>query len=208
MLRPRWTLIFLLIGGISAVFLHYFSQIRGFPDEIRLVLWPADYVWSELKADVQDIPLRPLINNVGFFAFLASIQGALTGFLLDAFVASRRAALNVKVKHLRQHKHRLDPAFRRQVLDILGKYDPAGLVKSGSGRDGYEAQRDSILGRLRKMRSSSAIQKYCRQQFRKEFGWRTVRKFSQYDSLAEDIWQAYQRQHSAERHTAPVRRGL
>lgn len=208
MLRARWTVIMLLVGGISAVLLNYFRQIPGFPQDVMLVFWPAEYVWNELKIEAYGNVLRPLAENVAVFAVLASLQGALVGFLLDTFVASRRGSLDARVRGLRHTKDRMDPGFRRRVLAILGKYDPAGLAESEAGRAVYEPQMDTILVRLRKMRGASDVQKFCRQQFRRDFGGRALRGFGEYDSMAKEIWNAYRKQRSAGRGTAPARRGL
>ena len=173
-----------------------------------LVFWPAEYVWTELKNEAAGNILKPLANNVAVFACLASLEGALVGFLLDCFVASRRVSLDEKVRGLRHKKDRMEPGFRRRVLAILGKYDPAGVAKSDSGREVYGPQMDTILVKLRKMRGASDVQKLCRQQFRKDFGWRAVRGFDEYNSMAKEIWNAYRKQRSSGQRTSPVRRGL
>ncbi len=207
MRRFRWTTVLFLVGGISAILLHFISRIEGFPEKVMYVFRPADYLWHELQNEAGRGILRKIIGNIAFFGMLAAAQGALIGLILDLYKASRRLALDQRVKHLRRGTDKIDLALRRRVLEILTKYDPAGLIKLGSAQDAYTSQVDMILARLNKLRSPQSLRKFCRQRFRRELG-RHAGKFKEYDSLAKEIWTAYRRQQSFDRREEPVSKGL
>ncbi len=207
MIRFRWTTVLFLVGGISAILLHFISRVDGFPEEVMYVFLPADYLWNDLQGEVGRGILRKIIGNPAVFGMLAAAQGALIGLILDLYQSSRRLSLDQRVKHLRRGTDKIDLAVRRRVLEILTKYDPAGLIKLGSAQDAYTSQADMILARLNKLRSPQSLRKFCRQQFRRELG-RHAGKFKEYDSLAKEIWTAYQRQLSFDRHDGPVSKGL
>lgn len=207
MTRFRWTTALFLVGGISAILLHFISKVEGFPEEVMYVFLPADYLWNELQNEVRGGVLGKIISNVAVFGILAAAQGALIGLILDLYQSSRRLSLDQRVKHLRRGTDKMDLALRRRVLEILTKYDPAGLIKLGSAQDAYTSQADMILARLNKLRSPQSLRKFCRQQFRRELG-RHAGKFKEYDSLAKEIWTAYRRQLSFARREGPVSKGL
>ncbi|MCK4850640.1 MAG: hypothetical protein KAT11_04770, partial [Phycisphaerae bacterium] len=79
MTRLRWTTALFLVGGISAILLHFISKVEGFPKEVMLVFRPADYVRQELQSEVGGGILGKIIGNVAFFGMLAAVQGALIG---------------------------------------------------------------------------------------------------------------------------------
>ncbi len=207
MTRLRWTTALFLVGGISAILLHFISKVEGFPKEVMLVFRPADYVRQELQSEVGGGILGKIIGNVAFFGMLAAVQGALIGLILDLYKSSQRLALDQRVKHLRRGTDKIDLALRRRVLEILTKYDPAGLIKLGSAKDAYTSQADMILARMNKLRSPQSLRKFCRQRFRRELG-RQAGKFKEYDSLAKEIWTAYRQQLSLGKREAPVSKGL
>ncbi len=208
MRRFRWTTVLFLVGGISAILLHFINKhVEGFPEEVMLVFRPADYLWHELQNEAGRGILRKIIGNIAVFGMLAAAQGALIGLILDLYQSSRRLSLDQRVKHLRRGTDKMDLAFKRRVLEILTKYDPAGLIKLGSAQDAYTSQADMILARLNKLRSPQSLRKFCRQQFRRTLG-RHAGKFKEYDSLAKEIWTAYRRQLSFDRREGPVSKGL
>ncbi|MCK4850391.1 MAG: hypothetical protein KAT11_03515 [Phycisphaerae bacterium] len=207
MTRFRWTTALFLVGGISAILLHFISKVEGFPEEVMYVFLPADYLWRELQNEAGRGILRKIIGNVAFFGMLAAAQGALIGLILDLYKSSQRLALDQRVKHLRRGTDKIDLALRRRVLEILTKYDPAGLIKLGSAKDAYTSQADMILARMNKLRSPQSLRKFCRQRFRRELG-RQAGKFKEYDSLAKEIWTAYRQQLSLGKREAPVSKGL
>jgi len=208
MTRLRWTTALFLVGGISAILLYFISEVKGFPQEVMLVFFPANYVWDELQKEASGGILGKIISNVAVFGLLAGAEGALLGLLLDFRTAGQRATLNLRVKRLRRGTDKMDLAFKRRVLEILTKHDPAGLIKAGSDNKAYTPQADMILRRLAKFGSSRKLREFCRQSFRREFGRRIAGKFKKYNSLAEQIWLAYHRQLSPAGHEAPVSKGL
>ncbi len=208
MTRLRWTTVLFLVGGISAILLHFISKVEGFPQEVMYVFLPADYVWDELKKEAGGGILGKIIGNVAVFGLLAGAQGALLGLLLDFRTAGQRATLNLRVKRLRRSTDTMDLAFKRRVLEILTKYDPAGLIKLGSDNDAYTPQADIILRKITKLGSARKLRKFCQQSFHREFGGRVAGKFKKYNSLSEQIWLAYRRQLSPTGQAPPTSEGL
>jgi len=209
MTRLRWTTALFLVGGISAVLLYFINKhVEGFPQEVMLVYFPANYVWDELQKEASGGILGKIISNVAVFGLLAGAEGALLGLLLDLRSAGQRVTLNVRVKRLRRGTNKMDLAFKRRVLEILTKHDPAGLIKAGSDNEAYTGQAEMILRKLAKFRSSRKLREFCRQSFRREFGRRVAGEFKKYNSLAEQIWLAYHRQLSPAGRDAPVSKGL
>ncbi len=208
MRRFRWTTALFIVGGISAILLYIVKEnVRSFPEEVMHIFVLANYIWLELQKEAGRGVLRKIISNVAVFGVLAAAQGALIGLILDLYQSSRRATLNMRVKHLRRDTKTMDLAFQRRVQEILSKYDPAGLIKLGSEQDAYTSQATMILAKINKLRSPQSLRKFCRQKFKIQLG-RHAGKFKQYDSLAKDIWTAYRRQLSLDKQDGPLNQGL
>ena len=208
MTRLRWTTALFLVGAISAILLFFFSRIEGFPEEVMYIYFPADYFWRELQNEAGKGILGKIIGNVAVFGLLAGAEGALIGLLLDLRTAGGQDILNRRVRHLRRGTEKMDLALQRRVQEILTKHDPAGLIKRGEEKGAYASQTKMILKRLTKLGNARKLRKFCRQQFRRQFGWRATAGFKEYDSLAEQIWLAYSRQQSPDRQELPVSKGL
>lgn len=207
MVRLKWTNTLFLTGSISAILLYFFSRIDGFPKEVMVVFFPADYFWLELRDAASRGMLRKVISNVAVFGLLAGAEGALIGLMLDFYQASRRLSLNRRVKYLRRSAGKMDLAFKRCVQELLTKHDPAGLVKAGQVEDAYGSEADVILVKLRRLRSGRGLGKFCRQHFRREFGSQ-VKKFKEYDCLAKEIWASYLRHRSEAKREGPFTKGM
>ena len=209
MIRFRWMSVLFLVGGISAILLHFINKhVEGFPEEVMLVFLPADYFWHELQGEAGRGMLNKLVGNVAVFGILAGLEGALVGVILDLYSFSRQSALNRRVKYLRGGTDKMDLAFQRRVLEILTRHDPGGLIKRGAAKDSYASEAEMILKRLTKLGSPRGLRKFCRQRFRAKFGWRVAGNFKEYDSLAAQIWSAYGRQQSLDRQELSVSKGL
>jgi len=208
MFRYRWTGTLLLVGGISAILLCFISKVHGFPKDAMLVFWPANYVWHELQGEIQHYLLKRLVGNVAVFAVLAAAEGALAGMVLDFLIAARRVSLDLRVRRMRRDAQHRDPACKRRILEILTKYDPAGLAQSNAGQPAYHTQANAIMNNMSKLRGVKEVQRFCRQQLRRQFGSEALGKFDGYDPLATEIWQTYQRQQSTDRRPTPVSKGL
>ena len=207
MARLRWTNTLFLVGSISAILLYFISRIEGFPEKAMLVFFPADYFWRELQSLAGRRIFGKIVSNVAVFGLLAGAEGALIGLMLDFYQASRRLSLDRRVKYLRRSEKKMDLAFKRRVQELLRKHDPAGLVKAGQVEKAYDSEADVILGRLRKLRSVRGLRKFCRRQFRREFGPQAG-EFKEYDSLAKEIWASYLRQRSGASREGPFSKGL
>ena len=210
MLRLRWTTVLFIVGAISSILLYFACGIRGFPEEVMYIYFPADYFWHELQNEARDgiLILRKIISNVAVFGLLAGVQGALIGLIMDLRTAGGKSILDHRVRHLRRGTEKIDVAFQRRVQEILTKHDPGGLIKRGEEKDAYATQTTMILKRITKLGSARSLRKFCHQQFRHQFGFRAAHSFKEYDSLASQIWTAYGRQQSPDRQELPVSKGL
>ena len=197
-----------LVFGMAAVLLHILSGIRGFPQQIMLVFWPADYVRQQLRQELAQGVIRTVVSNVAVFGLLAGIEGGLLGLILDLYLSHRQEEIKRRVHGLGYARGPTDRAFTRRITEILAKYDPAGLLDSGSAEQGYGPEAKMILASLGKLRNAKALARFCQQRFRQAFGRKMVRAFHKYDSLAGDIWREYQRLLSSPRPRPPTSEGL
>ena len=207
-MRPfGWMGTLVVIGAIGAVALHFLSGVRGFPEEVMLIFWPAEYVWTELQNAVGRGWIRGITSNVAFLGLLGGAEGGIVGVLVDLYFDYRRAVLRQKVKYLPYSKDLMDLAFRRRVQAIMAKYDPADLINSGSEED-YRPETELILSNLKKLGSARELHKFCRRSFQQHFSRDTARSFTEYESLADDIWADYQKLLSSPRRQPPVSTGM
>lgn len=208
-MRPfGWMGALVVIGAIGAVVLHLLSgNIRGFPDEVMLIFWPAEYVWTELQNAVGRGWIRKIVSNVAFLGLLGGAEGGILGVFVDLYFESRRAMLRRKVKYLPYSKDTIDLAFRRKVQEIMTKYDPGDLINSGSEED-YRPETELILANLKKLGSARELHKFCRRSFQQHFSRDTARAFGEYKSLANDIWGEYQKLLSSPRRQPPISTGM
>jgi len=208
MRHSRWISTLAIAGIIGAIAMNFLSQLRGFPQEAMLVFWPAEYVWGELQNAVGRGLIKTIVSNVAVFGLLGGVEGAIIGILMDSYTDFRRAALRRRVKYLPYSKDPIDLAFRKRVLEVLVKYDPAHLIESGSEEESYRPEAEIILANLKNLGSTKNLQKFCQRRFQQHFGRDTVRTFDKYESLAGDIWGDYQRLLSAPRRTPPSSEGM
>lgn len=200
--------LFVIIFAMAAIVVHFLSGIKGFPDEVMLILWPAEYVWLHLQAEVGSGFIKTILSNVAVFGLLGGVQGGIVGILVDFYKIYRRAALRRRVEYLPYSKDTMDLAFRRRVLEVLVKYDPAGLISSGSTGESYRPEAELILANLKNQDSAKDLQRFCRRHFKRHFSRETAHAFGKYDSLAGDIWTEYQRLRSSPRRLPPTSTGL
>ena len=209
MQHSRWISTLAIAGIIGAIVMNILSQrIRGFPQEAMLVFWPAEYVWGELKTEVGKGLLRTIVSNVAIFGLLGGVEGAIIGILIDLYTNFRQAALKRRVEYLPYSKDPINPAFRRRVLEVLVKYDPANLIESGSDEESYRPEAEIILTKLKNLGSAKNLQKFCQRQFRRHFGRDAVRTFDKYESLADNIWSDYEQLKASPRRPPPTSEGL
>ncbi|NIA07976.1 MAG: hypothetical protein GWP14_10170 [Actinobacteria bacterium] len=208
MRRYRYTLILALVAAVAAILLYVIKDTEGFPQSVMLVFWPADYVWQYLHTGIGKGVARTVIDNVAVFSILAGLEGALLGFLLDSLFAYRDAVLMRRVKFLYHDKDHIDLAFRRRVLEIIRKYDPAGLLTITTDEQVYSPEAELILANLKRLGSAKGLQKFCRQQFKHRYGRTAVSAFDKYEVLAGDIWAGYMQLHSSPRQAPPITPGV
>ena len=207
MRKYRSTITLALAAGIASVLLYFMKGVDGFPQQIMLIFWPAQYVLDLLLLEVGKGTAGVIVGNVAVFAILAAIEGALVGFILDSFAAYRVAALTRRVKVMSYSKSPVDIAFRRRVLEVLAEYDPAGLLTITTDKQAYEPAVKMILGNRKRFHSAGGLKRFCRRTFRKLFGRHAVKGFDRYDDLAADIWTGYKQSRSAPRQAPPTSPG-
>ena len=173
-----------------------------------LVFWPADYLWQYLRIEVGKGAVRTIVSNVAVFAILAGLEGAIVGFLLDLFLRYRRLALRHRVKYLSYSKDHVDLSFRRRVLEILNKYDPASLLTIATDKDVYRPEAELILSNLKHLGSAKGLQNFCRRHFKRHFGRHAVSSFKGLQALSEDIWSGYKQVRSSPRQATPTSHGV
>ena len=203
MRKFRYTETLALVAAGAAVLLQLFKGIDGFPRQVALFFWPADYLWQYLRTEVAKGVIRTVVSNVAVFSILAALEGALLGFLLDSFLRYRRVILRRRVKYLSYSKDRVDLAFRRRVLEIVSKYDPAGLLTITTDGEIYRPEAELILGNLKHLGSAKGLQRFCRRHFKRHFGRRAVSAFDKYEDLSKDIWFGYKQLRSSPRQAPP-----
>ena len=208
MRKYRYTGSFALIAIVAAVFLYFLKGTEVFPRKILVIFWPAEFVQEQLRTEVGKGNIRNLLGNVSVFSILVGIEGAIVGFLLDSFVYFRRAALRRRVKYLSYSKDPVDLAFRRRVLELISKYDPAALFTITTDEDAYRPEAELILDNLKHMLTAGGLQRFCRRNFRRHFGRRAIKSFDRYDALARDIWSEYKQLRSSPRYAPPTTHGV
>lgn len=208
MRKFRCTETFALVAAGLAVLLQIFEQVDDFPRQIGLLFWPADFLWQYLRIEVGKGAIRTVVGNVAVFSILAALEGALLGFLLDLFLRYRRLNLRHRVKYLSYSKNPMDLAFRRRVLEIVSKYDPARLLTMTADEEVYRPEAELILGSLKHLGSAKGLQRFCQKNFKRHFGRRAVSAFDQYKALSKDIWAGYKQVRSAPRQAPPTTHGV
>jgi hypothetical protein len=208
MRKFRCTVTLALVAAGAAVLLSLIRQAEWFPTQVMLIFWPADYLWQYLRTEVAKGTARTVVSNVAVFCILAALEGAIVGFLLDSFLHHRKISLRRRVKYLSYSKNHVDLAFRRRVLDIVIKYDPAGLLAITADKEVYRPETELILSNLNRLGSAKGLQKFCRRNFKRHFGRHAVAVFDKYEVLSKDIWAEYEKSQSLPRQAPPITPGV
>ena len=208
MRRFSWMGTLIIIGTLGAIFLRSLKGPADFPRNLTLIFWPAEFLQFHLQNAVGKGAIKTVVSNVAVFGLLGGIQGGIVGLCLDVFFDRRRAALRRRVTYLSYSKDPVDLAFRRSVLAIICKYDPAGLLTITTDKEVYRPEAELVLANLQHLGSAKGLQKFCQSKFRRHFGRGTVRALSDYKGLAEDIWTAYKKLRSSPRQIPPATMGL
>ena len=207
MRKYRYTLALALVAVGLAILFSSVRRMEGFPRELTLIFWPAEFAWQFLRNEVGKGTVRTVVSNVAVFSILAGLEGGLVGFLFDSFLHYRRVSLRHHVKYLSYSKDPVDLAFRRRVLEILCKYDPAGLLTVTTDQEVYRPEAELILSNLKHLSSAKGLQNFCRQHIQRHFGRSAARAFDSYEALARDIWSGYKQLRSSPRQVPPTSTG-
>ena len=208
-MRPfGWMGTLIIVGALGSIVFHSLGRIDGFPDELTLVFWPAEFLWLQLQTAVSKGAIKTVVSNIAVLGLLGGVQGGIVGILLDLFFDRRRAAIRRRLTYLSYSKDPVDLAFRRSVLEIICKYDPAGLLTITTDEEVYRPEAELLLANLKHLDSATGLQKFCQRKFRSHFSRDTVRDFKDYKALAEDIWTAYKKLRSSPRQIPPATMGL
>lgn len=96
---------------------------------------------------------------------------------------------------MKQSRKELKKQYRQlytEVREILFRHDPIG-INFGSNTDEYEPEVDTILPRLVTAGSAEELRRVIYEEFVRWFTPEIAGSEANYDSVARDIWEAWQR---------------
>lgn len=98
-------------------------------------------------------------------------------------------------KGTRAERHRLKqahPQLFRDILEILNRHDPIGLVGIGAPDDEYEPEAGTILARLDEARSAGELERIVHEEFVSWFSEEIAGPRSRYEEAAREVWRAWE----------------
>ena len=77
----------------------------------------------------------------------------------------------------------------RELLELLARHDPMGLIKIGLPDDEYSPEARAILPRLDEANSPADLRRIVHEEFVRMFSEELAGEESDYEKIAQEIWE-------------------